>query len=144
MLAIIADCYTPLLALFSLLYLKSRFDWKKQLAAKGMLSIIFPFVIAYTYVTLFAFIEAYFGWWSVMGGNFSSHTAIVMILVFVLLRLDVIVGIISLISVLAYGYLMTVLNYHSWFDILTTMVACLPCWWMFVSFSLERKHDKHF
>ena len=133
MLAIIADSYTPLLALVCLVCLNNRFRTRQEPFCRWILSAVFPFVLAYVYVALFAFIEFYFGWWLAMEGNFSSHTSIVMILAFALLRLNIRVGVAALISVFAYGYLMTILNYHSWFDILSTMFVCLPCWWMLTS-----------
>lgn len=123
MLAMIADAYTPLLALGSIVCLKNTLNrtW------------VIAFIAAYAYVYAFAFIEFYFGWWAAMGGDFSSHTAAVVILTIALLRVDLRIGIAATISVFAYAYIMTLLNYHSWFDVFTTIVICLPCWWMFPS-----------
>lgn len=121
MLAIITDIYTPLLALFCVFYFKSKMNKPFVIA----------FVIAVAYVYLFAFIEHYFSWWLSMGEDFSSHTAIVMVMVFALLSAHLKIGIGAFISALGYGALMNTLNYHSWFDILTTMFVCLPCYFMF-------------
>ncbi|TEW44297.1 hypothetical protein [Psychromonas algicola] len=120
-LAILADTYTPLLAILCGFVLKPLFTLKR----------LFSFIVAFSYVILFAFIEIYFGWWLAMDANFSSHTAIVMVMIFALLQTQLNIGILALASVFAYGYLMTVLDYHSWFDILTTMLVCLPCWLFF-------------
>lgn len=122
MLAIIADLYSPLLALFCVYYLRAKMS--KNLALS--------FIIAYLAVYCFAFIEFYFGWWLAMGANFSSHTAAVMVIVFALLGASYSVGFYAFISVLIYGGVMNVLHYHSWFDIFSTMVVCLPCWGLFI------------
>jgi hypothetical protein len=123
MLAIIADCYTPLLLLVAAIYLKPFTSWK----------LLLRFSLAYCYVTLLVFVEEYFGWWLSMQGNFSSHTAVALVLVIALLRMQLKVGVFTLVSLLAYGQLMAQLNYHTWFDILTTILVCLPCWWLFPS-----------
>tara|TARA_R110001592_G_scaffold337870_2_gene624674 strand:- start:754 stop:1161 length:408 start_codon:yes stop_codon:yes gene_type:complete len=121
MLAVIADLYLPILGLFCVYYL--RFQMGKKLALS--------FMLAYFYVYVFAYIEFYFSWWLSMGADFSSHTAAVMVMVFALLSVNYKVGVYAFISMLLYGLLMNVLHYHSWFDILTTIVVCLPCWGLF-------------
>ncbi|MEL0630463.1 hypothetical protein [Psychromonas aquatilis] len=124
MLAYIADLYTPILALFCLYYL--RFKFNNRLA--------FLCFIAYCYVYGFAFIELYFGWWASMASDFSSHTASVMVIVCALLGCSYKVGAYALVSLFFYGALMNYLDYHSWFDILTTMLVCLPCLFIFKVF----------
>ena len=121
MLAIIADIYSPLLALFCVYYLKTIFD--KKFAAS--------FVIAYLYVYGFAYIEFQYGWWASIDGDFSSHTAAVFVMVAALLAVNYKVGAIAFLSLLVYGLLMTKLDYHSWFDIFTTLLICSPCWLLF-------------
>lgn len=123
MLAIVADAYTPLLALVSVGYLKTFINR----------TVIIRFMMAYAYVYTVAFVEFYFGWWAAMGADFSSHTAAVMVLVIALLRVNLSVAISAVLSVFIYAYIMTLLNYHSWFDVLTTMLVCLPCWCLFSS-----------
>ena len=131
MLAIIADLYSPLLALFCVYYLRARMS--KNLA--------FSFIVAYLAVYGFAFIEFHFGWWLAMGANFSSHTAVVMVIVCALLSFSFSVGFYAFISVFIYGWLMTALHYHSWFDIFSTMILCLPCWGLF--FIAKRASSQH-
>ena len=120
--AILADAYTPLLAILCGFVLKRLFTLKR----------LFSIIAAFSYVILFASIEIHFGWWLAMNANFSSHTAIVMVMIFALLQARLKIGMLAFASVFAYAYLMTVLDYHSWFDILTTMLVCLPCWLFFV------------
>jgi hypothetical protein len=122
MLAILADIYSPLLALFCVYYLKTAFD-KKFVAS---------FVIAYFYVYGFAYVEFQYGWWASVDANFSSHTAGVFVMVAALLAVNNKVGAVAFLSLLVYGVLMTTLNYHSWFDIFTTLLVCLPCWLLFI------------
>jgi len=121
MLSIIADLYSPLLALCGVYYL--RFAMTKSFAI--------AFVAGYLYAYGFAFIELYFGWWQSMGANFSSHTVAVAVIVFALLSVNFKVGCYAFVSMMAYGFVMTLLEYHSWFDILTTILVCLPCWLLF-------------
>ena len=127
-LAILADIYTPLLAILCGFVLKPLFTLKRLLS----------FVVAFLYITLFALIEFHFGWWLAMDANFSSHTAIVMVMIFALLQAQLKVGILAFVSVFVYGYLMTELDYHSWFDILTTILVCLPCWIFFIYYLNSR------
>lgn len=127
MLSIIADLYSPLLALCGIYYL--RFAMIK--------SFTIAFAAGYLYAYGFAFIEQYFGWWQSMEANFSSHTVAVVVIVFALLSVNIKVGCYAFVSMLAYGFVMTQLDYHSWFDILTTIIVCLPCWLLF--FVVNRK-----
>jgi len=120
-LAILADTYTPLLAIFCVFILKSQFTKMRLLSL----------AIAFIYVTFFAFVEFHFGWWLALDANFSSHTAIVMVMIFALLQARFKIGVVAFTSVFAYGYLMVMLDYHSWFDILTTILVCFPCWLLF-------------
>jgi hypothetical protein len=122
MLSIIADIYSPFLALFCVYYLKAIFD--KRFAAS--------FVIAYLYVYGFAYLEFQFGWWASVDANFSSHTAAVFVLVAALLAVNYKVGAAAFLSMFVYGALMVTLDYHSWFDILSTIFVCIPCYLLFV------------
>jgi len=128
MLAILADCYTPLLAIVCLFLLRHKLN----------LYVGLSFVFAYSYVILFALIEYHFQWWNSAGGNFSSHTAVVMVMIFALLRSNIYQAMLCLNSVFAYAFLMTLLNYHSWFDVLSTMLVCVPCWWIFLPLSKHK------
>ena len=132
MLIILADCYTPLLAIICAVYLKPELtaEFKKNLTEQRL---IWAFLLAYCYVYLFASVESHFDWWLSMGGNFSSHTAAVVVLGIAILRVNSKAGIIAFISIIAYGYLMTILSYHSWFDVLSTLFICTPCWWVLSS-----------
>jgi len=121
MLAILADLYTPLLAICWLFLIKPH--WSK------IYFIGFAFTLLY--VSVFAWVEVSNGWWAAMDANFSSHTAVVMVFVLSLLKARLKAGIIAWLSVFPYAFLMTLLNYHSWFDVLTTMFVCLPCYWVF-------------
>ncbi|TEW54422.1 hypothetical protein E2R68_09110 [Psychromonas sp. RZ22] len=130
MLITIANYYTPLLALFCVCFLNSKMN--KQLGLS--------FLFAFFYIYSFAFIEARFSWWSSMGGDFSSHTAATMVMVCALLSFNYKVGLAAFISMLGYGWVMTMLSYHSWFDIFTTILACIPC--IFLFFSMKDSKTK--
>lgn len=130
MLAIIADIYSPLLALFCVYYLRRLFNNKWAIA----------FVLAYLYVYGFAYIEFQFGWWASMESNFSAHTAAVMVLVLALLAVNYKVGSYAFITVLLYAQLMTILDYHSWFDVISTMVVCVPCWGLFSIINRQQRN----
>ena len=131
MLVLIADFYSPILAIFCVYYLRTIMD--KKLAVS--------FIFAYFYVYGFAYMEFYFGWWLSMEADFSSHTGAVMVIVFALLSVNLKVGFYAFISVLAYSLVMNLLHYHSWFDILTTIIVCLPCWGLF--FAVNRKKTQY-
>lgn len=128
MLTVLADIYTPFLALFCLYYL--RFVFNNKLALR--------FLWAYIYVYTFAFIESYFGWWASMGADFSSHTASVAVIVCALLGARYKIGAYACISLFGYGMLMHHLHYHTWFDVLTTMLVCSPCFLLFKTFNYKQ------
>lgn len=124
MLAIIADLYTPLFCLASLWMAYQN----KQL--KNSTSFLF-----YSTLTIFACsgIDLLFGIWSSLGLDFSTHTAITLPFLQLLIRpfsapipptrLQTVVW---LLLALSYYLLMVSLNYHSLMDILTTLIAILP------------------
>lgn len=132
MLVLIADFYSPILAIFCVYYLRSIMG--KKLAVS--------FILAYFYVYGFAYMEFNFGWWLSMGADFSSHTAAVVVMIFALLSTNLKVGFYAFISMLAYSLVMNLLHYHSWFDILTTIIVCLPCWALFIV--VNRSSTEHY
>ncbi len=116
----IADAYTPLLALGCigfLLWLLTKRQW--SLFATGVLKIVTGGVIAYGLM----FIDHRLKLWPVLGLDYSTHTAVALVLVMFLcahLRKTRWLWVMSLVC---YALLMLYQRYHTFSDIVTTAVV---------------------
>lgn len=141
---LIADLYTPLLALLVCLI---------AYQAQRLKPAIILLAVSLSLVFGFSALELKFGLWHSWGLDYSTHTAILlpfyqMLLVLALLPAPDKTGLqswwmhlkefVALIIALAggtgYGLLMMELNYHSFGDMLTTVISTYPLVW--ISFHL--------
>jgi len=135
---IIADTYIPALAILSIVYL-SRSIVSRNWAYVGlqMLFLVYAFTLAYGLM----FIDNRFALWPTFGLDYSTHTAVAMVLVvFLGLRIKS-AWAFCLGSLVGYALLMLYQDYHSISDIITTALALciflLPVMFLFVSKSRE-------
>jgi Na+/melibiose symporter-like transporter len=120
-LTIIADCYTPILLIIALIELVRRWLREDKFFAARL-------IYAVAMVYLWMFVDAYFEFWATFKLDYSTHSAIAFALV---------VGVGSgksrackcglALSLAIYGWLMYVLNYHSWADMGSTLVVIGIC-----------------
>lgn len=116
-LAIVADAYNPLLLVFSLFACAVAYR-----ASNILLTAQFVGIVVITYAMMF--IDKFLLIWAHWGLDFSTHTATSLAMVLLLVR-----GkpwwAQSLLwaSLVSYGFLMNILNYHSWADMLTTAIV---------------------
>ncbi|MFG1490707.1 hypothetical protein ABMA58_15765 [Oceanospirillum sp. HFRX-1_2] len=137
---LIADLYTPLLALLVCWVAYQRHYLKPAFV---MLLVNIALVFA------FSALEFKFGFWHSWGLDYSTHTAVLlpfyqMLLILPLLpvrdssvkgsvRLPVkafMALIVALVSGIGYGILMMQLGYHTFADILTTLISTYPLVWI--------------
>ena len=114
-LANIADIYSPLLLVISLAV--STYWWIKFKSVRGLM-LVASAVIVYSLM----FLDNYLKMWPAFALDYSTHTAVTLALcVFIGATLKSIrINIVLLVSLLVYGELMVILNYHSWLDIFST------------------------
>lgn len=116
-LAIACDTYTPILlalALFSIII-----QWRKGDKFHGFLLVYFV-VIVYGYM----FMDKHFQLWSSMGLDYSTHTAAALsLVVFISFYKTIVHKLLLAASLIAYGCLMFILQYHSWSDMFSTTCA---------------------
>ena len=114
MLALLADIYTPILLLIALMALV-RF-WR---AGSKWPFVQFVNAVVVVYVLMFA--DIYFQFWAQWGLDYSTHLAAAFALVAIIsLHKSILFNSLSILSLISYGCLMKLLNYHSWAD-----MACL-------------------
>ncbi len=136
-LAIVADVYTPLLALASLVVLARTFiqaPWRE--AGLQLLGLSAALVIVYGLM----FLDAHFGLWPAWSLDYSTHTAVALVLVlFLVARRPRLTGL-WVGSLIAYALLMVYQRYHTLADIASTAaVVVLPVWWVFARLSVSRR-----
>jgi hypothetical protein len=115
LLAQVADCYTPLLLLIALINVVRNWSAGNKLYGVSLLYATFV-------VYFWMFIDARFQLWSTFGLDYSTHTAAAF-------ALAVLIGInkrrryqLALaVSLIGYGCLMDILDYHSWSDMAGTL-----------------------
>lgn len=120
---VIADSYTPLLALIWLgaaLWPLSRRRWSS--AARNLASGLIAAAIVYGLM----FMDLWLGLWPRWGLDYSTHSALAVALVVQLWWLLPRQRWLWLISLFAYAGLMRYQGYHSWGDMVTTAAVVLP------------------
>lgn len=122
----IADAYTPALALFSLIAIAiSAIQGRWRTAALRLMTIFIFAIIAYG----FMFIDSRLELWPRFALDYSTHTAVSLVLVIFLSVINKKLAAFWLISFLAYVLLMLYQQYHTIADIVTTAVAVIiPTW----------------
>lgn len=116
LLAILADLYTPLLALTFLCRLTKAPHARRRVL---IYSVLINVAIAWG----IKFVDIYFGIWPGWSLDYSTHTAVALALVISLSFGAPYQSTFWLASLLAYGWLMVSLGYHSVADIATTALA---------------------
>lgn len=122
----IADAYIPGLALFSLIAIAiSAMQGRWEMAALRLLTILVFTVIAYGLM----FIDFWLGLWPAFALDYSTHTAVSLVLVMFLSVINKNLAVFWLFSFIAYVLLMLYQQYHTLADIVTTAVAVIvPTW----------------
>lgn len=123
-LAIVADIYTPLiicLIVFELIFGDKSLALHKQALRFRLLLLICMICSAFAFMA----IDNMFKLWPKLGLDYSTHSAVslVLILFLCLLKPSFIVYYVS--SLLLYFWLMIILNYHTVLDILSTVLIIL-------------------
>jgi len=77
-------------------------------------------------VYIFMFIDKALALWQGLGLDYSTHTALALVLAVFLIHMQTRLVVFSLISTLLYWGLMVFQNYHTVLDILSTFVVVLP------------------
>ncbi|WP_189416628.1 hypothetical protein [Cellvibrio zantedeschiae] len=114
----VADTYTPLLLLVAVLEIYR--SWKKNNRAH-----LLYFIYAVTIVYALMFADARWSLWASWGLDYSTHSAAAFCLVVIMcLYKGARTWVIALSTLIAYGLLMHILNYHSWMDMFTSVFAC--------------------
>lgn len=116
----IADGYTPLLAIISLILIGStalRLQWRfmaqQVLAFSALLGIVYGFM----------FVDRRLGLWSVFGLDYSTHTALALGLVVFICSSASNTRVFYMVSFIGYVFLMLYQHYHTLSDIVTTGIA---------------------
>jgi len=141
---LIADLYTPVLGglVFGVAY-----------RAKYLKAVVFMLLVSFGLIFGFSALEHYLGLWRSWGLDYSTHTAVLLPLYQSLWALALLpvadkpsvrpwlisltglmVLVVALLSGAGYGLLMMELDYHTFADILTTVVSTYPLVW--ISFRL--------
>jgi hypothetical protein len=136
----IADAYIPALALFSLLAIAiSAIQCQWRIVALRLLAILIFAVIAYG----FMFIDSWLKLWPALGLDYSTHTAVSLVLVIFLSLINKKLAAFWLVSLIAYLLLMRYQQYHTFADMATTTVAVIvPTWIAAAYFLSELLHDQ--
>ena len=134
LLAIACDTYTPILLALALLSIIMQ--WRKGNKFHGFLLVYFA-VIVYGYM----FVDKHFQLWSSMGLDYSTHTAAALALVvFISFYKTIAYKLLLAASLIAYGCLMFILQYHSWSDMFST--ACAMGIFLLPEFVLRKNKRK--
>ncbi len=117
----VADIYSPLLVLFTLIRLA------------GLLA------ASLVYIYLLMWIDRSLGIWQAMDWDYSTHTAFALVFVMYLARISLVALLVSGLSLCLYAGLMMYLHYHSLVDILSTTFAVAPVVYALKRLELEKK-----
>ena len=131
----IADSYTPLLAIVSLaLILTPLFKTQWRLAGWRLLTVVLVLSIAYGLM----FIDGLFNLWPSFGLDYSTHTAVALVLVSFLATNKPRLSTLWFGSFVAYVLLMLYQGYHTVSDIVVTGVAVIVPAWLVLSTLYKR------
>lgn len=120
----IADSYTPLLGAISLLLVASALIFKRwRLAGLRSLGICTGLIVAYGLM----FLDDRYHIWPAVGLDYSTHTAVALVLVTYLAFFTRKLAAFWIVSLLSYFGLMLYQHYHTVADIVTTVaVVSIP------------------
>lgn len=120
--ALIADTYTPLffvVAVYLLLRLAKQTNHSFWRVAK-------PLIYSTIYLYVWRFIDIALGIWPSFGSDYSTHTAVALVLVVQIWLLNFRLGIVSALLLVSYMQVMSFLGYHTYLDMLSTTLFLLP------------------
>ncbi|GEA50021.1 hypothetical protein VIN01S_08250 [Vibrio inusitatus NBRC 102082] len=122
--ALIADIYTPLLALWSVrLILREPAQSRKISLTALMVTICIVYVSRA--------IDEWLGIWPTFGSDYSTHTSVALALVVhIAIKVGVRGKLIAVGSLLAYLQLMNHQDYHTYLDMMSTTIYLLPLFWV--------------
>lgn len=122
----IADAYTPLLAIMSLSFLVvALFKARWRLAGLRLLTLAAGLAVAYGLM----YVDARFNIWPTLGLDYSTHTAVALVLVVFLGVNQARLVLPAVGSLIVYILLMLYQGYHTVSDIaLTAAVVIVPVW----------------
>jgi hypothetical protein len=127
----IADAYIPILALFSLIAIAiPATQHRRKVATQRLLKILIFAAIAFGLM----FIDSWLGLWPAFGLDYSSHTAVSLVLVIFLSLINKKLIIFWMVSFIAYLLLMRYQQYHTFADMVTTTVAVIIPTWMVAAY----------
>lgn len=127
----IADAYIPLLALFSLSAIAiSAIQGRWRMAIIRLLTILIFAAVAYG----FMFIDSWLGLWPAFGLDYSTHTAVSLVLVIFLSVTNKKLAVFWLVSFIAYVLLMLYQRYHTLADIVSTAVVVIVPTWLITAY----------
>ena len=116
-LAVACDTYTPVLLVLA--FASIAMQWRKGNKFHGFVLVYFV-VIVYGWM----FVDKHFQLWSSMGLDYSTHTAAALsLVVFNSFYKTIAHKLLLAASLIAYGCLMFILQYHSWSDMFSTACA---------------------
>jgi len=117
----IADIYTPLLLAIAVMDLALR--WRNGDKLHGMKLLYATFVV-YGWM----FVDNRLKLWPNLGLDYSTHTAAALaLMICIAVRKRLAVKVVLYVSLILYGYLMNLLGYHSWLDMLSTAAIIVLC-----------------
>ena len=120
-LAIVADTYTPTLLIAALTDVVLRWRAGSRFHCVRLFGAV---LVVYGWM----FADQYFQLWAQVGLDYSTHTAAALALaVSISINKSIFTKILVGLSLLGYGFLMFVLNYHSWSDMFTTAIVVGLC-----------------
>lgn len=119
----IADAYTPLLVLASACLVATR--WIRFGLNSAAPDIVYLFSGTFV-IYLLMFTDGALGIWPYFRLDYSTHTALALVLVVFLAYTNAFVSVVTLVSMLAYILLMLYQQYHSILDIVTTSLVVTP------------------
>ncbi|CAM3176164.1 hypothetical protein [Vibrio rarus] len=131
--ALIADLYTPVLIISSVFLLISASPQLRICCVKAQL-----FCIALVYGSMM--MDEWLSIWPSFSADYSTHTAIALVfVVHITLKGPRLGQVIAVISLLAYMQLMHHQGYHTYLDMISTLIYLLPM--LLVTWSAFRKAD---
>ncbi|ABC27153.1 conserved hypothetical protein [Hahella chejuensis KCTC 2396] len=122
----IADSYNPLIGLVTLALLAYT-TWRRRWAAAGRLALTLFGGLAVVYSL--QWLDHSLGIWPALGMDYSTHTAVAVVITLSLIAAAPHLRIPALTGLLGYGLLMLYQEYHSVADLLSTALVIAPLWW---------------
>lgn len=117
----LADAYTPLLLLIALVAVYRSWQSGKRV---HLAYLVYAVAIVYSLM----FVDKHWALWAGWGLDYSTHSAAAFCLAMVICRYkSATAWAYALATLMLYGVLMYILNYHSWLDMFTSVLACALC-----------------